>query len=153
MRLSLPRDQADRLILSLGRARRKEIGGQVFGELIAPSDFRATEITLQPRPGRFARFIVDVMQAARDAARFYDRTRHQYARFNYIGEWHSHPSFDLRPSATDLATMQTLVADPEFLGMFAVLMIVRLDDQALQGRAWVFDPAGRQDDVLLEIET
>lgn len=153
MRLSLPRDQADRLVQSLRRARRKEIGGQLFGELIAPSDFHATEITVQPRHGSFARFIVDIMQAARDAARFYDRTRHEYARFNYIGEWHSHPSFDLRPSATDRATMQTLVADPEFLGKFAVLMIVRLDDQALQGRAWVFDPSGREEDVQLEYET
>jgi proteasome lid subunit RPN8/RPN11 len=153
VRLSLPRDQADRLIRALGRARRKEIGGQLFGELIAPSYFRATEITVQALSGSIARFVVDVMQAVRDAARFYDRTRHCYTRFNYIGEWHSHPSFELRPSETDLATMQALVADPEFRGTFAVLMIVRLDGQALQGKSWVFDPAGRKDDVELEIET
>ena len=152
MRVSLPHEQTDRLIRSLGRARRKEIGGQLFGELIAPSNFRVTEITVQARPGSFARFIVDVVQAARDAARFYDRTRHRYTQFNYIGEWHSHPSFELWPSATDLASMQTLVVDPEFRGTFAVLMIVRIHGEAVQGRAWVFDPAGRQDDVELEIE-
>ena len=152
MRLILPRDQSDRLIWSLARARRNEIGGQLFGELVMPSKFRATEITMQARPGSLARFVVDVVQAARDAARFYDRTRHCYTRFNYIGEWHSHPSFELRPSATDLATMQSLVTDYDFRGTFAVLMIMRLDGQALQGRAWVFDPEGRQDDVELEIE-
>ncbi len=80
------------------------------------------------RPGTFARFIVDLLQAALDALGFFERTQHRYTRYNYIGEWHSHPSFAVHPSSIDVRSMRTIVEDPKFHGNFAVLMIVRLDD-------------------------
>jgi [CysO sulfur-carrier protein]-S-L-cysteine hydrolase len=152
VRLRLPRDQVERLRQALAKAEAKEIGGQIFGEQLEPSDFRASEITFQKRLGTFARFVVDLMQAARDAMRFYDRTEHRYARFNYIGEWHSHPSFEVKPSGTDIAAMQSLVRDPAFRGTFAVLMITRLDEDRLTTGGWLFDPLGRDEPVILEME-
>jgi hypothetical protein len=123
----------------------------MFGEQLAPSDFLVTELTVQARPGTLVRFIVDLIQAARDAVRFFDRTHHHYTRYNYIGEWHSHPSFAIEPSATDVKTMQTLVSDPEFVGTFAVLMIVRLDTTNLIAEARLFDPNGTERNVSLEV--
>lgn len=152
MKIALAPDQAGRLVAALKQAGVKEIGGQLFGEQLAPSDFRVTELTVQSRPGTFARFIVDLLQAARDAVRFFDRTEHRYTRYNYIGEWHSHPSFAVQPSGTDVATMRDLVRDSQFVGYFAILMIVRLDAEALTAGAWVFDPQGRERAVSLEVE-
>jgi hypothetical protein len=134
----------------LRRAGTKEIGGQIYGEQLAPSDFRATDLTFQKRPGTLARFIVDLIQAARDAVRFFDRTQHQYTRYNYIGEWHSHPSFEVKPSGTDIAAMRDVVSDPAFEGRFAVLMISRLDGDRLNCGAWLFDPGGRKFAITLE---
>ncbi|ANT54477.1 Mov34/MPN/PAD-1 family protein [Mesorhizobium amorphae] len=152
MKVALAADQTERLLAALERAGVKEIGGQLFGEQLAPSDFRVTELTVQSRPGTFARFIVDLLQAAKDAIRFFDRTEHRYTRYNYIGEWHSHPSFAVQPSGTDAATMRQLVRDAQFAGTFAVLMIVRLDAETLTSGAWVFDPQGNERRVLLEVE-
>jgi hypothetical protein len=152
VRLQLPSDQLTRLQRALTEAGTKEIGGQIFGEQLAPSDFRASELTFQKRPGTIARFVVDLIQAARDAVRFFDRTEHRYTRFNYIGEWHSHPSFEVRPSGTDVATMRSIVNDGAFRGNFAVLMIVRLHPDRLQLGGWVFDPKGGQRVVALEAE-
>jgi proteasome lid subunit RPN8/RPN11 len=152
MRIRLPSNQLAILREALRRAGAKEIGGQIFGEQLAPSDFLATELTFQKRPGTFARFIVDLVQAARDSARFFDRTRHQYTRYNYIGEWHSHPSFEVRPSDLDLAAMRDLVADGDFKGRFAVLMIARLDGESLTCGAWLFDPSGLELAVTLDMQ-
>lgn len=153
MRLRLPPDQIRSLREALHQAGVKETGGQIFGEQLAPSDFRTIELTFQKRPGTFARFIVDLIQATRDAVRFFDRTGHRYTRLNYIGEWHSHPSFEVRPYDTDIATMRELVTDRDFRGNFAVLMIARLDpDNNLNIGAWLFDPSGREQSVTLEIE-
>lgn len=152
MRLRLAADQIQALTAALARAGRREIGGQLFGELLAPSDLRVTELTIQARPGTFARFVVDLVQAARDAIKFFDRTKHRYARFNYIGEWHSHPRFEVRPSITDIDTMRCLVVDPTFRGQFAVLMIARLDDGRPAIGAWLFDPHGREAAVQLKLE-
>lgn len=152
MKIALASDQTGRLVAALQRAGIREIGGQLFGEQLAPSDFRVTELTVQARRGTFARFVVDLLQAAKDAVRFFDRTEHRYTRYNYIGEWHSHPSFAVQPSGPDVTTMRSLVRDPQFLGTFAVLMIVRLDAERLTAGAWVFDPQGDERAVLLEIE-
>lgn len=151
MRLRLPPDQANLIREALRRAGTREIGGQIFGEQLAPSDFLASEITFQSRPGTFARFVVDLIQAARDAIRFFDRTDHRYTKFNYIGEWHSHPSFDVRPSTADVSAMRALVSDSDFNGNFAVLMITRLDRANLIIGAWIFDPAGNEQPVTLEL--
>ena len=150
MRVTLATDQTTKLIAALKRAGSREIGGQLYGEQLAPSEFLVTDLAIQRRRGSVTRFIVDLLQAARDAARFFDRTRHRYARFNYIGEWHSHPLFSVRPSRTDMETMRWLVSDPEFQGSFAVLMITRLSGNVLFAAAWVFDAEGSERPICLE---
>ncbi len=151
MHIRLDSDVVQRLRSTLAHAGERESGGQLFGEQLAVSDFRVTELTVQARPGTLTRFFVDVLQAARDALRFFEHTRHDYQRFNYIGEWHSHPSFAVIPSGTDTATMRNLVCDPAFRGRFAVLMIVRLDGEFLTVGAWVFDPHGTEQAITVEM--
>jgi hypothetical protein len=151
VKVKLANEQINDLMAALARAGSREIGGQLFGEQLAPSEFKVTEMTIQAKVGSFARFVVDLLQAARDALRFFDRTAHRYAQFNYIGEWHSHPSFAVSPSHTDAETMRQLVRDPDFRGTFAVLMIVRLDGKTLSSGAWLFEPAGLERVVDLEV--
>jgi hypothetical protein len=43
----------------------------------------------------------------------------------HIGEWHSHPSFSVHPSPTDISTMTEIVEDEAAEITFAVLLIVR----------------------------
>ena len=152
MKVRIRTDQAQKLRNALAKAGQREIGGQLFGEQLAPSDFLVTDLAIQTRRGSFTRFFVDQFQAARNAMHFFDRTKHQYTRHNYIGEWHSHPSFSVRPSGTDVATMWGLVRDPEFKGNFAALMIVRLDVERITARAWLFDPTGREFPIVLEMD-
>ena len=150
MRVTLATDQTTKLVAALKRAGSREIGGQLYGEQLAPSEFLVTDMTIQRRRGSVARFFVDLVQATRDAVRFFGRTRHRYTRYNYIGEWHSHPRFAVRPSGTDIETMRSLVRDPEFQGSFAVLMILRLSNTTLSAAAWVFDPQGSERPICLE---
>lgn len=151
MRMRLANDQLDKLKPALEQAGTKEIGGQLFGEQLAPSDFRITEVAIQARRGTFGRFMVDLVEAGRNALRFFDRTHHQYKRFNYIGEWHSHPSFEVKPSPRDVETMVKLVTDPAFKGSFASLMIVRLDGDNVSMGAWLFDPQGTARAIDVEV--
>lgn len=152
MNLVLPLDQRRKLEAALEHAGALETGGQLFGEQLAPSSFKVVELTTQRRRGSFARFIVDVVEAGKAALAFFRRTNHNYARYNYIGEWHSHPSFSVQPSSTDAKTMRELVASADFRGTFAVLMIARLDGADLQARAWLYDPRGHELSVNLEVE-
>ena len=49
--------------------------------------------------------------------------------------------------------MRELVGAPDFVGRFAVLMIVRLDVQQVAAGAWVFDPKGNEAAVALEVDS
>jgi hypothetical protein len=153
MKIIIPHDMSVALDKALLNAGTNEIGGQIYGQQIKPSNFAATNITFQQKPGTFARFIVDVLQVVRDAATFFNLTKHDYTRFNYIGEWHSHPSFEPFPSTIDITTMLKLVSDPGFQGNFAVLMIVKLEQNALVANGWVFDRTrnfGKQIELKIE---
>lgn len=152
MKVILPNDQVQKLVTALTRAGTSETGGQLFGEQLAPSSFRITDLTVQSRPGSFASFIVDVVEAGKAALAFFRRTGHDYARHNYIGEWHSHPSFAVEPSRKDSNTMRDLVDAEDFAGSFAVLVIARLDGPKLRTGTWLYDPRGGEQSVTLEIE-
>jgi hypothetical protein len=152
MKLVLPRDERVKLLNALARSGSSESGGQMFGEQLAPSYFRIAELTVQTQRGTFASFVVDVVEAARSAVAFFRRTGHNYRRHNYLGEWHSHPSFAVVPSTKDSNTMRALVSADDFVGTFAVLMIARLDEVELQVAAWLYDPLGRDEAVTLELE-
>lgn len=151
MLLRVPPDELRQMAVAVSRGGLREIGGQLFGEQLAPSDFRITKVTVQGRWGAVARFVVDLLQAASDALEFFNQTHRNYRRFNYIGEWHSHPLFAVHPSGEDIATMRSLVRSPSFKGNFAVLLIVRLDAGKLIGGAWLFDPTGTEMTVDLEM--
>ncbi|MEP6899824.1 MAG: Mov34/MPN/PAD-1 family protein [Rhodanobacter sp.] len=86
------------------------------------------------------------------SARFFTRTARAYRTFNYIGEWHSHPSYLTLPSTTDVTTMQELVSAEAFRGHFAVLLIVRLDGDVLAAEACVFDRTRAMFNVQLEFD-
>lgn len=152
MTVILPVDQLRKLFSALTRAGAVETGGQLFGEQLAPSRFRVTDLTVQRRPGSFASFVVDLVEAGRAAVAFFQRTGRDYARYNYIGEWHSHPSFAVKPSPKDSATMRELVSAEDFAGSFAVLMIARLDGTELRTGAWLFEPNGARQTITLEIQ-
>jgi hypothetical protein len=62
-------------------------------------------------------------------------------RFNYLGEWHSHPTFEPVPSTVDMITMQSLVEDPIVGANFLILLIVTLTaDKTIDGSATAFRP-------------
>lgn len=152
MRLALPPDVRAHLATELARAGSWEIGGQLFGEQLAPSNFRVLKASVQRHGGTVATFSVSALHAWLSAFRFFRRTKRHFTRYNYLGEWHSHPSFDLYPSHQDDLTMRSLVAGRHFKGAFAVLVIAKLVQEELTARAWVYLPDGSQHDVNVSYE-
>ena len=138
------------MLASLQSAGRREIGGVLMGEHIGAEEFRIADLTVQRRSGALAYFVRLVTEAAAKLRAFFDRTQHDYTRYNYLGEWHSHPGFALSPSGKDMDTMLDIVTDPDVGANFAVLMIVRLSTEgALEARATAFLPD--QKSLLCEV--
>lgn len=125
MQIELANEVKRTLRRALRQAGRQEIGGMMFAEQIAPSHFDVMDISLEMHSGSQSTFERDPEPHSQALKEFFRRTGHDFDRFNYLGEWHSHPSFSVHPSCSDVATMTELVENGNDIS-FAILMIVRL---------------------------
>lgn len=126
MNLHLHHDQLRKLAGKLAKARRREIGGVLVGEHVGTDVFRVVDLSFQRTAGTELCFVRKPEQHERFVADFFQRTGMQFQRFNYLGEWHSHPSFPASPSAVDRDQMQAIVEAGPDAPLFAVLLVVRL---------------------------
>ena len=141
MQVLLPDDGARRLTQALVSSREREIGGILMGEHIAPGIFRIKDFSIQRDGGTGVTFVRTMRAVLIPLRRFFRQTRHHYTRFNYLGEWHSHPGLALSPSPRDCSSMWEIVEDSAVGPNFAVLLLVHLDDEgAVRGRVYVFHP-------------
>jgi hypothetical protein len=141
MKLIVPPEITGQLVDGLRQAGRREIGGILMGEHVGHDTFRLKEITVQRKGGSFAAFVRIVAELLGPLRAFFEKTNHEYARFNYLGEWHSHHSFALEPSRKDHLTMYNMVTDPQLGARFVALLLVKLGDKGqLLGSVTVYQP-------------
>lgn len=86
-----------RIRLALRKAGRREIGGMLMAEQLSPDHFRIVDFSVDSFSGSHTHFRRDPRVHRATLDKFFERTGRDYARFNYLGEWHSHPSFSVRP--------------------------------------------------------
>ena len=147
-----PPDLVEKLAVELRRAGSREIGGVLVGEHVGPNEFRIVDLSVQRAGGSRTCFVRRPEQHGRFLNAFFARTEREFERFNYLGEWHSHPSFAVQPSATDVRQMHDIVSEGENVPLFAVLMVVRLSNQdALEVNALAFRPHMEPSPVKLSI--
>lgn len=153
MEILLPASISEKLIKALERAGQIEIGGILMGEYLEPGRYKIADVTIQSNSGSFSTFIRNIKLALQSLKSFFSKTDNNYRRFNYLGEWHSHPSFRPVPSETDMYSMFEIIEDPSVGATFAVLMIIRLDgSKDLEGTATIFLPGKPAQRGLLVME-
>ncbi|ASC67268.1 hypothetical protein B9P52_24635 [Achromobacter denitrificans] len=151
--VSIPPDVQQTLRKALKAAGADECGGVLMGEHMGPGHFAVRHLTVQGG-GRFASFIRQTQSSLRALRKFFRQSGHDYARFNYLGEWHSHPSFSVQPSATDHQSMLDIVKDVRVGANFVVLLIFKLSRQGeLEGSAHTYLPDGTFAQSVLALES
>jgi integrative and conjugative element protein (TIGR02256 family) len=125
MKLELDPAVRRRMRRHLRSAGSREIGGVLMAEQIATDHFRVIDFSVDDQTGTYAHFVRSPEHHDAALSEFFERTGSDYQRFNYLGEWHSHPSFPVTPSVEDVASMSSLVNGERDIA-FAVLLIVKL---------------------------
>ena len=153
MRLRIGPQTIDGWTTALRCAHRCEIGGVLFGEHVGDADFRIVEATTQAYGGSDGTFQRKAGKARRELKSISRHYGDDPERFNYLGEWHSHPHAPAVPSDVDEITMYQLLADPETTVNFLVLLINRLNGQgALELSAVAYLASGHKlpCDIVIE---
>lgn len=115
-----------------------------MAEHVGPNEFKVSDITVHRRGG-IASFVRRIEDALGKLNLFFNRTAHDYRRYNYLGEWHSHPLFEPMPSTPDDMSMLEIVQDESVGANFVVLLIVKLNPNGkLIGTAHTYLPDGRR---------
>ena len=142
MRIELAPDIEGRLRKNLRSAGRRETGGMLFAEQLAPGSFKVIDFSVDLCSGSHTSFRRDPQLHEEALFSFFIRTGRDFGRFNYLGEWHSHPSFSVSPSPEDVATMTDLVSHERAAISFAVLLIVRLRFRFWLEHSWTIFARG-----------
>lgn len=142
LNLILPPEVVNTLLTSLRKANKREVGGILMAEHVGLNEFKVSEITVHRRGG-IASFVRRIEDALGKLNSFFYRTHHDYQRYNYLGEWHSHPLFEPMPSTKDDMSMLEIVQDKSVGANFTVLLIVKLNPNGeLVGTAHTYLPDG-----------
>lgn len=124
-----------------------------MGEHVQGDVFRLVDLTVQRSGGTAACFIRHPHEHQAELDAFFERTGADYKRFNYLGEWHSHPSFRPIPSQTDVTTMQSIVTDASVGVNFLILLVVKRGTRrTMQMSATAFRPQSPPIEAHVTIE-
>jgi len=147
--LILPDEFSSLIIAALLKSGSKEVGGILMAEHTGINEFTIRDITVQKR-GAFASFFRKIEDALGRLNDFFDKANHNYSKFNYLGEWHSHPSFEPVPSPKDDQSMLQIVQDTSVGANFVVLLIVKLNTTSdMIGTAHTYLPDGKRTRALV----
>jgi integrative and conjugative element protein (TIGR02256 family) len=139
------------LVGALREAGKREIGGILMGEHIGADEFRVASFTIQRRGGTIVRFVRIVEHAISALTRFFRETGSDFTRFNYLGEWHSHPSFAPYPSSEDDASMKKILLDDKVGANFVVLIVAKMVETEFVATATLYRRAGQSAvDLMIE---
>lgn len=151
LRITVPPDVQAMLCMALGRSGARECGGLLLGEHVGYNHFAVREVTVQ-KAGSAAAFVRTLVGVARAVKAFCATRGNDYTRFNYLGEWHSHPLFSVQPSATDHTAMRGIAMEWAVGAHFVVLLIFRLHGETLEGSAHTYLPDGSVHPSTLDLE-
>lgn len=141
LRITFPADIRIELQQALRKAGSRECGGVMMGEHVGVNHFAVRKITVQ-KPGSVATFVRNIGGIVHSINGFLRANGNDFKRFNYLGEWHSHPLFSVQPSGRDHATMRDLATDRRVGATFLVLLIVRLQGSTIEGSLHTYLPDG-----------
>lgn len=127
--LTVPRSQLAKLQIHLTQGGKREIGGWLVAEQTAPGKFELVGLTVDLEAGTRDRFDSLPEPHSEQMDRILLENSGRAGRVDYLGEWHSHPTFPPIPSKIDLASMTDMVENSG--PSFAALVIVRLLENAV----------------------
>ena len=107
----------------------REIGGWLAAEQLAPGKFELVGFTVDLDVGTHNRFASLPTTHGAQLDDILAANAGRSGRVDYLGEWHSHPTFPPVPSDIDVAAMTKMVEENR--PSFATLLIVRLLGAAL----------------------
>lgn len=136
MKIIVPKEISNKLIEVIVQHNPYEIKGSFYAEQIKENFFIIDDVYVSEISGNrfFSNLIVNARykKFERD---YYSKKNFIYTKYNYIGDWHSHPSYECIPSDYDRKEIRKEFRNSN--ANFLVQFIFKVIDEKLIGNAFL----------------
>lgn len=151
MKIIIPKKLTKKIFNQVKKCRLNETKGALFACKISDEIFEVDDVYIEKKIGSFA-FVELVNNEKYQVYQkcYHEKNGYDYVNHNYIGDWHSHPSFELYPSSFDMAEVKKDLKKSN--AKFLVQIIVKISNEKLTGNAFYYDRRVTAKQIELIIE-
>lgn len=138
MKIIIKKEIAEKIKKAVKKAGINEIKGACFAAKKDYEIFEIEDIYISPRIGTFSfSNLVVSLKYKLFENKYFRKHNYEYEKHNYIGDWHSHPSFELIPSSYDKEEVIDELKKSNAL--FLIQIIVKVIDEELKMKCYYYD--------------
>ncbi len=137
MEIIIPKKISLILIKQISKHSPLETKGALFAEDLGNDTFKIDEVYLEPKPGTTTFVKLYINQEYLSFQKNYHKFRkNNFSKYNYIGDWHSHPLFECLPSSYDVSEVEEDIKKSN--AIFLVQIILKVLKGRLVGNAFYY---------------
>ncbi len=137
MEIIIPKEITLRLIKQISKYSPLETKGALFAEDLGNDTFKIDEVYLEPKPGTTTFVKLYINHEYVTFQKNYHKLRNNnFSKYNYIGDWHSHPLFECYPSSYDVSEVEKDMKQSN--AIFLVQLILKVFNGKLVGNAFYY---------------
>lgn len=137
MKIIVKNEVANKIKKVVKKAGKNEIKGACFAAKIDDNVFEIEDVYIS-KIGSFSfSNLVISFKYRMFENKYFKKHNYDYERHNYIGDWHSHPSFELVPSSYDKEEVIDELSKSN--AHFLIQIIVKVSDDNLQMKCYYYN--------------
>lgn len=137
MKIIVKKEVADKIKKAVKKAGKKEIKGACFAEKIDDNIFEIEDVYISKIGSfSFSNLVVSFKYRMFEN-KYFKKHSNDYEKHNYIGDWHSHPSFELVPSSYDKKEVIDELSKSN--AHFLIQIIVKISNENLQMKCYHYN--------------
>lgn len=138
MKIIIPKKITTKIYNQVVKHSPNETKGALFAEKLDNTTFKIDDVYFESKVGNIAFVeLINNNKYKKYQKNYHKQNNYDYTNHNYIGDWHSHPMFELFPSNFD---QQEVIRDLEKSNAkFLIQIIVKVINNKLIGNAFYYD--------------
>lgn len=151
MTIEIPKPISELLKRELEVMNQNETRGSFFAERVNGALFKVNDVYFSKKRGTFS-FIKMLIgdEYKKFQKNYHKKYFFEYEKYNYIGDWHSHPSFSCLPSSYDIA--EAIDDFKKSNANFIIQIIIKIENDKLVGNAFLYDKYNIASEIELIIK-
>lgn len=138
MKILIKKEVANKIKNAVIKAGKNEIKGACYAAQKECNVFEIEDVYISPKIGTFSfSNLVVSFKYKKFEKQYFKKHNYEYEKHNYIGDWHSHPSFELIPSLYD--KKEAIDELKKSNAYFLVQLIVKVIDDELQMKCYYYN--------------